>query len=152
MYKDAGMWVEALALAERHLPHMLSNVSLAYSQAEARRGTGGSKINFISTGQQLEQKGQWDSAVDAYLNARQELIKDPGDLEEIWYCAVAVARQHMPTNRCHDIVADVSRRLREIGRHETAAELLRESNDLRGAIECAIEGRCWAKLGIGDRF
>ena len=153
MYKDAGMWVEALALAERHLPHMLSNVSLAYSQAEARRGTGGSKINFISTGQQLEQKGQWDSAVDAYLNARQELIKDPGDLEEIWYCAVAVARQHMPTNRCHDIVADVSRRLREIGRHETAAELLRESNDLRGAIECAIEGRCWAKareLAIGS--
>ena len=45
MYQEAAMWPEALALTQRHLPHKLSEVSVAYSQAQAQQGTGGSKAS-----------------------------------------------------------------------------------------------------------
>jgi intraflagellar transport protein 172 len=43
------------------------------------------------------------------------------------------------------VVAEVTRRLREIKRHEGAAELLREAQQLESAVECAMEGECWSK-------
>ena len=153
MYRDAGMWTEALALAQRHLPHQLAEVSLAYSQAEAQRGTGGTKVDFLSAGQQWEQQKQWGRAIEAYLNARPGLLEDPKELEEIWECAIDVARRHMSPEKLRDIVTNVTLKLREIGRHEAASELLRELNDIDGAVRCAMEGRCWAKareLAIGS--
>jgi intraflagellar transport protein 172 len=153
MYRDAGMWTEALALAQRHLPHQLAEVSLAYSQAEAQRGTGGTKVDFLSAGQQWEQQKQWDRAVEAYLNARPGLLEDPKELEEIWECAIDVARRHMPPEKFRDIAIKVTHKLKAIGRHGAAAEFLRELNDIDGAVRCAMDGRCWAKareLAIGS--
>ena len=41
MYQEAGMWDEAMAVAQAHLPHKLAEVKLSYQSAQASRGTGG---------------------------------------------------------------------------------------------------------------
>merc|ERR1719231_779170 len=144
MYQEAAMWPEALALTQRHLPHKLAEVSVAYSQAQAQQGTGGSKADFISAGRMWENSKQWSQAIDAYLNARREVLPNPDDLEEVLDCAVTVARRNCP-KRYPETVAEVTRRLREVGRHAAAAELLREADELEAAVACAMEGEAWAK-------
>ena len=155
MYREAGMWPEALSLAQRQLPHCVAELSLACSQAKARRGIGGSKEDFLSAGHHWEQKQQWSRAIEAYLNARPDIIEDPKSLEEIWDCAVDVARRHLAPEECRELVINVTNKLRSINRHESAAELLRELNDLQGAVECAMDGRCWKKareLAMGSNI
>ena len=94
MYQEAAMWPEALALTQRHLPHKLSEVSVAYSQAQAQQGTGGSKADFLNAGRMWEQQKQWSQAIDAYLNATREVLPNPDDLVEVLDCAVTVARRN----------------------------------------------------------
>eukprot|EP00618_Florenciella_parvula_P017071 CAMPEP_0119543784 /NCGR_PEP_ID=MMETSP1344-20130328/54343_1 /TAXON_ID=236787 /ORGANISM="Florenciella parvula, Strain CCMP2471" /LENGTH=1740 /DNA_ID=CAMNT_0007588171 /DNA_START=113 /DNA_END=5335 /DNA_ORIENTATION=- len=152
MYQDAQMWHEALALTQTHLPHKLAEVNMAYQSAQASRGTGGSKTDFLATGRMWENSKQWSNAVDAYLNARKDAL--PADeLEEIWECAVRIARTEL-RSRYPEVVMEVTRRLREVRRHEAAAEILREAQQLESAVECAMQGECWEKareLAQGQR-
>ena len=99
------MWPEALALTQRHLPHKLSEVSVAYSQAQAQQGTGGSKADFLNAGRMWEQQKQWSQAIDAYLNATREVLPNPDDLVEVLDCAVTVARRNCP-KRYQETVAE----------------------------------------------
>ena len=91
-----------------------------------------------------EQQKQWSQAIDAYLNATREVLSNPDDLVEVLDCAVTVARRNCP-KRYQETVAEVTRRLREVGRHAEAAELLREADELEAAVACAMEGEAWAK-------
>jgi intraflagellar transport protein 172 len=143
MYQEAGLWDEALALTQQHLPHKLNEVHMAHQSAAALRGVGGSKSDFIANGRIWETSGQWSQAIDAYLTAKAGVLP-PDDLEEVWEHAVRIAKKDL-RSRYLEVVAEVTRRLREIKRHEGAAELLREAQQLESAVECAMEGECWSK-------
>lgn len=131
------MWEEALALAQQHLPHRLAEVNMAFQSSQvqprelslsdahsglqASRGVGGSKNDILSNGRNWERSRQWSNAIDAYLTARNGMLK-PDELEEVWDNAVRVARKEYRT-RYSEVVFEVSRRLKEIGKHRTAAEV-----------------------------
>jgi len=157
VYKDAGMWAEAMALAKLHLPHQLNEVSLAYSQAESGGGavagsSGGapvSRASYLAAGQRFEQQKQMKKAVQAYLACKPGSL-DAQDCEAVYDAAVSVLRKqaaasHISQAEFRDGVLDVSQRLRQMSSFDAAAELLREVGDLRAAVSCALEGRCWAK-------
>ena len=84
MYQDQRMWPEAIRVAQRHLPHRVNEVNMAYQGAQAAVGKGGSKLDYLSAGRGWEDSKQWGQAIDTYLNARKEVIASPDDLEEIW--------------------------------------------------------------------
>lgn len=141
MFQEANMWQEALELAQKHLPHKLAEVNMAYQSAQASQGQGGSKADFLSQGRVWEEQRKWTRAIDAYLNARPGLLP-PDELEQVWEAAVRVARQEC-RNRYAEVVREVTSRLAEIGRHGAAAETLREAQDLDGAVAVALQGQCW---------
>jgi len=143
MYQEANMWQEALALTQQHLPHKLAEVNMAFQSSQASRGQGGSKNDMLANGRMWEQNRQWTNAIDAYLSAKAGMLV-PDELEEVWEQAVRVAKSEA-RGRYREVVLEVTRRLKDLRRHATAAELLREADDLEAAVDCAVEGQCWDK-------
>jgi intraflagellar transport protein 172 len=144
MYQENDMWTEALNLAQLHLPHRAAEVNMAYQQAQARAGKGSNKQDFMSAGRQLEQSQQWSQAIDNYLGARKEKIGNITDLEDIWCRAIELARNHVP-NRQVEIALEVSRRLVDVSRHETAADILFEIGRADEAIDVCVSGKKFEK-------
>lgn len=144
MYKEADMWAEALRLAQLHLPHMVAEVNASYQGAQARAGKGTSKGDFLVTGRQLEQARQWTQAIDAYLSAKRTKIDSVEDLEELWERALEVARNHVP-NRQVEVALEVSKRLVELKREETAADILYEIGRHEEAITVCLNARRFEK-------
>mmetsp|Transcript_10682 Transcript_10682/g.13871 ORF Transcript_10682/g.13871 Transcript_10682/m.13871 type:complete len:1746 (-) Transcript_10682:405-5642(-) len=144
MYQEAGLWQDALRVAQTHLPHKVGEVQLASQAAQAAAGTGGSKSDYLSAGKMWEASKQWSEAIDAYLNARAGVLQDPDDLEEIWDHAVQVAKTRLRP-RYMEVVREVAMRLREVGKHETAADILREADLVQEAVDTAMQGEAWDK-------
>jgi len=144
MYQEADMWQEALRLAQLHLPHRVAEVNQAYQSNQARAGKGSSKNDYISTGRSFEQAQKWSQAVDAYLSATKDKIDSASELEDIWERAIEVARNRIP-NRHVEIALEVSKRLVEIQREESAADILFEVGRQEEAINVCIQGRRFDK-------
>lgn len=143
MYQDAQLWADALRVAGAHLPHRAGEVQLASQAAQAAAGTGGAKADYLSAGKVWEASQQWSEAVDAYLNAKNGVLP-PDDLEEVWDRAVQVARAHC-RERYVPTVREVAMRLREVGRHAAAADVLREADLVQEAVDTAVQGEAWDK-------
>mmetsp|Transcript_3021 Transcript_3021/g.11522 ORF Transcript_3021/g.11522 Transcript_3021/m.11522 type:complete len:1330 (-) Transcript_3021:1351-5340(-) len=138
MYRDASLWKQARLLADRHLPHLVPDVA---RQIENQHPT--SKAEFLEVGRHLEHQEEWDNAVDVYLSAREGYVNS-SDLEQIWNAAVVVARNHLSVAKQNAVLNQVAQLLCGIHRHESAAELYRVLGDLEKAINCSVEGKCWA--------
>ena len=153
MYMENNMFDDGTRIAQRHLPHKLNEVNLAVQGAQAGMGTGGTKADYLSKGRGFEKSKKFSDAIDAYLLAKSSVIRSPDDLEEIWDNAVRVARKHVK-NRYMQVARDVSGRLVEIKKIESAAELLREIGCLDEAVTVAIGGQAWnfaRELSSGNR-
>jgi intraflagellar transport protein 172 len=144
MYQEADMWAEALRLAQMHLPHLVPEVMAASQSSQGRTGKGGSKTDFLSAGRSLEQGRQWSQAVDAYLNAKRSKIDSVEDLEELWDRAIEIARNHVP-NRHVEVSLEVSKRLVELKRDESAADVLFEIGRFDDAISICLAGKRFDK-------
>jgi intraflagellar transport protein 172 len=144
MYEEAGQWQDALRICQRHLPHKQTEVNLRYQSAQATMGTGGTKADYLSKGRNLEKSRDFSRAIDAYLLAKKDVLRNPDDLEEVWEQAVRVARSNCK-NRYMEVVRLVSERLVEVSKHESAAEILREADQLDDAVSVAISGQAWGK-------
>ncbi|GMH63033.1 hypothetical protein TrST_g9919 [Triparma strigata] len=144
MYENSGQWQDAVRVAQRHLPHKLNEVNLKLQSAQAGMGTGGSKADYLSKGRSLEKNRKFGNAIDAYLMAKKDVIRNVDDLEEIWEQAVRVARTNMK-DRYMQVVREVSSRLVAVRKFESAAELMREADMLDEAVSIAISGQCWEK-------
>ena len=153
MYRDANLWEDAVRVMQRHLPHLQSDVTREWKRAEANAGTGGSREDYLSAGKMWEASGEWEQALGAYLNATAAALPSAADLEDVLLSAVRVARDHLP-NRYMNVVGGVAPRRKGGGRHETAADLLADANQLEEAVDAAVEGGRFEKarrLAAGDR-
>jgi intraflagellar transport protein 172 len=154
MYQEADMWTEALKLAQLHLPHRVGEVSAAYQSNQARAGKGASKGDYISNGRSLEQAKQWNQAIDAYLSARKDRVESLQDLEDLWGRAIELARNHVP-NRQVEVALEVSKRLIEVNKQESAADILFEIGRHEEAVMVCINAKKYEKaksLAQGNRF
>ena len=138
-YQDADNWQDAQRVAQLHLPHKVAEVTKAYQAAQARGGKGSSRSDFISTGRAYEKSKNWTQAIETYMAATKARIESPAELEDIWGRAVEVARNNVP-NRYVEITLEVSRRLVEIKREETAADILFEIGRHDEAIGVCLNG------------
>lgn len=144
MYQENDMWNDAVRLAQLHLPHRVAEVNMSYQAAQARAGRGNSKSDYLTIGRSLEQSKQWGQAIDAYLNAQRGKLESVSDLEDIWERAIEIARNHVP-NRHVEIALEVSRRLVEVGREESAADVLFEVGRHEEAINICISAKRYDK-------
>lgn len=144
MYQEADLWNEAMRVAQLHLPHRVAEVNSAFQSSQSRTGKGGTKSDFLTTGRSLEQSKQWSQAIDAYLNAKRTKIDSVEDLEELWDRAIEIARNHCP-NRHVEVALEVSKRLVELKREESAADVLYEIGRHEEAINVCLAGKRFEK-------
>lgn len=144
MYQEADRWNDALKLAQLHLPHRVAEVNMGYQSSQARQGKGSSKSDYLSIGRSLEQSKQWGQAIDAYLNAKSNKIDSASDLEDIWERAIEIARNFVP-NRHVEIALEVSKRLVDIKREESAADVLFEIGRKEEAITILLNAKKYDK-------
>jgi len=144
MYQEGNMWEDAVRVVERHLPHKKADLISGRNKAAVEAGTGGNKADYLNAGRLWEQSQEWERAVEAYLNARKEVLTNPDELEEVLLYAVEVSRAHLP-NRYVGVVRDVVSRLKEVDRYEAAADLLVDANQLDEAIEVCMDGKAFDK-------
>ena len=138
------MWAEALKLAQMHLPHRVGEVSASYQSSQARAGKGAQKGDYMSHGRSLEQNKQWVQAIDVYLGARRERVDSIQDLEDIWSRAIEVAGNHVP-NRQVEVSLEVSKRLIEVKREESAADVLFEIGRHEEAVAVCLAAKKYDK-------
>jgi intraflagellar transport protein 172 len=89
-----------------------------------------------------EETRQYGHAIDAYLNINQEHVDNPDDLEQIWKAAVKLAAQHQ-YQRYNEVATDVAGRLLKIEKYGSAADLFKEIEQPREALEAYMQGGLW---------
>eukprot|EP01029_Cantina_marsupialis_P015583 TRINITY_DN3415_c0_g1_i3.p1 TRINITY_DN3415_c0_g1~~TRINITY_DN3415_c0_g1_i3.p1 ORF type:complete len:801 (+),score=314.00 TRINITY_DN3415_c0_g1_i3:205-2607(+) len=141
-YKDANMWPEAIRIAKRHLPHKLREVNQAYQRA-ATSGEGDSS-DVLRSAKTWEDAQDYNRAIDAYLRIDRSVISDLDILEEVWENAVKIASQYCK-ERLIEVSGDVARRLNQIGRNAAAADLFRDAEEYKQAIDCYLKVLAWEK-------
>lgn len=144
MYQEADMWTEALRLAQLHLPHRVVEVNIGYQTAQARSGKGTSKNDYLNAGRALEQSKQWSQAVDTYLSAKRERMDSVNELVDVWDRALEISRTYIP-NRLVEVGLEISRRLVDIKREESAADILFEIGRQDEAINVCLNAKKFEK-------
>jgi intraflagellar transport protein 172 len=86
----------------------------------------------------FEEGGDFNRAIDVYLEVSEKHFDDPNKLEEIWNKAISMAMQY-DKNRAPDIVYQVALKLTKIGKYQNAAQLFESIGQMEEAINCYCE-------------
>ncbi|KAJ3106098.1 hypothetical protein HDU96_008320, partial [Phlyctochytrium bullatum] len=144
LYKDNGMWKDALRFAKEYLPNKLAEVHEDYDKFLAGQSNNNRKEELLSTARLLEQQKDYNRAIDMYLKFNTPQITDNGFLEEVWEKAVALSLKFVP-DRGHEVVSIVCSRLLGIKKFAQAAELYTTAEMFKEAIDAFIAGNFWEK-------
>lgn len=135
------MWNDAVRICKLHMPHKLHSTNLARQRHAA---TMQDSSDIIASARMWEDTGDFDRAIDAYLNVEQQHVEDEDQLSEIWHNAVKLA-QHHAQERYSSIVNQVCLRLKDINRLAEAALLYKDIEAWKDAVDCYIQAQLWQK-------
>ena len=147
MYKDEGLWEDAIRVAEIHVPSRVGELQNELKSSIMRNSSSNTKMHydtFFSQGKMLERSGKYIEAIDMYLQITNDANLDPTQIETIWMTAVRLAMSHVP-QRSYEVVDIVAGRLIEISRYEQAAEMYVGIDRLQEACDVCISGGLWSK-------
>jgi len=136
---------EAIRVCKKHCPHMLGDVVDSYDQAPGGGPAPMQSLDEVLDAAKIyEETGNYSRAIDTYLSVDDSSSANGDRLEEVWENAVRLAMKYAQ-ERYNDIVATVAKRLKLIKRFEAAAELYKEIDAVREAVNCYIAGEVWDK-------
>eukprot|EP00744_Colponema_vietnamica_P002535 GILI01003961.1.p1 GENE.GILI01003961.1~~GILI01003961.1.p1 ORF type:complete len:1242 (-),score=439.08 GILI01003961.1:257-3580(-) len=143
MYKDAGLFQEAIRLAKKHAQNKLPELNAAYARQHAGNSDG-SLDDLLSSAKVWEETRDWPRAIDTYLSVGEQHSRDVGVLEEAWETAIKIAMEH-DKGRYAEVVAIVAKRLQQLRRLEQAGELYESIERFKEAVECYVHAQSWER-------
>lgn len=146
MYTDAKMWQDAIRFAKTHLPHKSHAVNTLRQRDAAFASSSGDDSEYLSAAQSWEDMGDYDRAIDAYLNCTINHVpgQDNEKLLDIWLKAAKLAQEHS-RDRQQSVLATVAGKMKEHGRHAVAGDLLSSIGKYKEAIDLYISADEWDK-------
>jgi intraflagellar transport protein 172 len=141
MYKDVQRWDDAIRLAKKFATRMV--VTLQQEKMSGNPGSVDGLEMLLDKAKMAQSEGQFDKAIQFYLEVDQTHTKDEIKLEEAWENAVTIAMDK--DINVQRVVEDVSKRFISIRRYEEAAELLRGVDNHKGVVEAYIAGKMYEK-------
>mmetsp|Transcript_43825 Transcript_43825/g.127597 ORF Transcript_43825/g.127597 Transcript_43825/m.127597 type:complete len:803 (-) Transcript_43825:142-2550(-) len=139
-YSQKRMINEAARVCKKHCPHMLGDVFDSYDSGPGE-GMQQTPEQVLEAAKIYEETGNYSRAIDAYLSIKQDAA-EPERLEEIWENAIRLAMRHAQ-DRYIDVVGDVAKRLKDMRRFDSAAELYKQADAPREALGCYFAGELW---------
>jgi len=140
MYKEEGMWADALRIAKEYAPHKLDQLQNEYDR-EANRDDRGLDA-LLSQAKDWESRAEYGRAIDVYLKLNKEMTQNYDILEDSWTKAVELAVKFVK-NRAVEVVRKACDKLIEIESYEQAAELYQSVKMYKEAIDTYIAGQLW---------
>eukprot|EP00042_Codosiga_hollandica_P051782 m.643612 g.643612 ORF g.643612 m.643612 type:complete len:1752 (+) comp58351_c0_seq22:791-6046(+) len=142
-YKECGMWSDALRLTREYLPNKLAELTAEFQEWQRLNGAM-DRDTILATARAYQSNGEHWKAIETYLQLSLEHTNDLDTLEEAWETAADLAIKFVPA-RDKAVVVAASERLRSIGRHEPAADLLLGIDLAREAVEAYVDAGNWKK-------
>jgi intraflagellar transport protein 172 len=158
-YKEAGMWEDALRLAQEYNPTMLPELRRAYEQetggdgslsaSPARRASGAVSTGhggraILQQARTFEGEGNHRKAVDAYLKLQPGDLGSGEDLQEAYEHAAELAVKFLPA-QASQVTQTLCQRLVAMGKHGVAADLLIGVDMLREAVAVCLGGNLFPR-------
>jgi intraflagellar transport protein 172 len=147
MYKDSGLWDDAMRVAKISAPQLLHDLQTEQATYLSRGAAAPATDNpeaFAAQTKVLVKAGRYSEAVDMLLKVTKQQSADVEFLTRTWETAVSLTLEHVHS-RGHEVVSVVSKRLVEVGRFDAAAQALLAVDAYREAIEAYMQGGNFAK-------
>jgi intraflagellar transport protein 172 len=114
MYADMANYPEAIRVAKKHAPHLVSEINARFVHKNEGSMT---PEEIVASAKLWEESRDWRKAIDTYLEITKEHFQNADILQEIWEKAVHLAMNH-DKERYHEVISIVAKRLRDIKRFE----------------------------------
>lgn len=131
MYIEARMYKEAQRVAKEYCPEMQGDI--------AKRIAMQSNDPQVA-GNVLEENGEYHMAVEIYMNANAESVKDENVLVSLWVRAVKVAHKHA-RNLLKEVLESVVNKLKEMKRFVEAGKCMEDCENYKAAIHLYVTAR-----------
>lgn len=131
MYLEAKMYKEAQRVAKEFCPDMQGDVAKRIAMQSNDPQVAGSV---------LEENGEYHMAVEMYLNATADSVKDESVLVSLWVRAVKVAHKHA-RNMLKEVLEQVVGKLKEIKRFVEAGKCMEDCEHYKAAIHLYVTAR-----------
>ena len=135
-YVSEKNYAAAIDFASKYCPELvadLRNKKILDSTNDNMTGKA-----LLDNAKLFEEGGDFNRAIDVYLEVSEKHFEDPNKLEEIWNKAINMAMQY-DKNRAPDIVYQVALKLTKIGKYQNAAQLFESIGQMEEAINCYCE-------------
>nr|CCC93338.1 unnamed protein product [Trypanosoma congolense IL3000] len=131
LYMENRMYNDAQRVAKEYYPDMLGEIAkrIALQSSDPQKA-----------GAVLEEHGEYQMAVETYLNATAAQVPNPNVLANLWVRAVKVAQKH-DRNMLRNVLRVATGKLKEAQRYVEAGKCLEDCEDYKGAINMYVEGK-----------
>ena len=140
LYKNAGMWPEAIRFAKKYVPSLLKELESERDRGSSGSGSMASAIQ--QKGKFLEQSGKYADAVSLYMSTSLDEIGSLAEVSQFWIRAVELTSQFLP-ERLPECVSTVATHFQDAKQFEKAGKLFVKSGDLKKAAVAFCEGHHW---------
>ncbi|CAG0924379.1 unnamed protein product, partial [Notodromas monacha] len=144
LYRDGGMWTEALRLCKEYLPHRLQQLQDEYDR-EVMTQPGRDGNSLLIQARDWEESGDYPRAIECYLKVTTGSVSDPMQLEKAWSSAGNLALKFLDQDKAMEVVRRAAGNLMQHSRFSAAAQLFLGADMVREAIDALIAGEEWGK-------
>ena len=137
MYSDMGNFPEAIRVAKKHAPHLVSELN-----SKTTYNTSGEEI--YSTARTWEDSRDYLKAIDMYLDIKPENTSNTDLMNEAWNHAVQLAST-FDKERAPKIVQAVCKRFKDIKKFDSAGSLYEQIGQYEEAVNSYVQGRNFDK-------
>lgn len=135
MYQEARMYGEALRVANKHAPHLVSAINENFSRGPNVAQQSGHEI--LSSAKNWEDNRDYQKAISRYLEITEQHFQDADKLEEIWNNCFSLAMSYAK-DRVNEVAQILGERLLNISKYESAAEIYETVGNFDRAVEAYI--------------
>ncbi|CAH1397619.1 unnamed protein product [Nezara viridula] len=144
MYKETGMWMDALRVCKEYLPSKLSSVQAEYDRAVGSKASRDAGL-LLSEARQWEASGQYATAVSCYLKVNPSNCPDHNTLVKSLAEAARITNNYLDGEEAVEIVKVLGARLIEVKQYNIAAQLYIGVDMIKEAVDTFIAIEEWQK-------
>lgn len=143
-YKEAGMWNEALRVCKDYTPNKLLELQEEYENETSQRGSRDIQ-HLFEQASSWEETGQYQKAIDRYLQISPVNTNDYDFIEKCWVKAAELSWKFMNKQHTEHLVQQIAPKLLQMKKQTTAAQLFLKINSIKNALDALIDAKDWSK-------
>ncbi|GFY01521.1 intraflagellar transport protein 172 homolog [Trichonephila clavipes] len=143
-YKEAGMWNEALRVCKDYTPNKLLELQEEYETETSESGSRDVQ-QLYEQASSWEESGQYQKAIDRYLQITPSNTKDYDFIEKCWVKAAELSWKFMNKQHTEHLIQQIAPRLLQMKKQTTAAQLFLKVNSIKNALDALIDAKEWSK-------